>query len=82
MRGWIMSNKNLDHIPPGAKSTQPIVGSYDTGYEHSLQHYAAVRKIVEEAEMNSGTRFADYSNDGVGDHDGIGDHALHKDPAA
>jgi hypothetical protein len=69
-----MSDGNLDHVAARTRPTQRMVCSYDTGEEHSLEHYAAVRRMVEEAD--GGTGFAKYSEDGAGG------YALRKDPAA
>jgi hypothetical protein len=43
-----MSDKNLNHMPPGIEPAQRVVCSYDSGYEHSLQHYVEVTRMVEE----------------------------------
>ena len=32
---------------------KPLITSYDTGDEHSLQHYAYVQRLVEEADAES-----------------------------
>jgi hypothetical protein len=32
----------------------PILTSFDTGYEHSLEHLVYVRRLVEEADAESG----------------------------
>jgi len=32
------------------REIQLLQNSYDTGYEHSWQHWAAVRQLVEEAD--------------------------------
>jgi hypothetical protein len=34
---------------PDGKADRPLVTSYDSGYEHSFEHYAHVRGLVEEA---------------------------------
>ena len=31
------------------KGPRPLITSYDSGYEHSFEHYAEVRQLVEEA---------------------------------
>lgn len=31
------------------KVSRPLITSYDSGYEHSFEHYAEVRELVEEA---------------------------------
>lgn len=31
--------------------TRPLVTSYDSGYEHSLEHWAKVRRLVEDADQ-------------------------------
>jgi len=31
------------------KDPRPLITSYDSGYEHSFEHYAEVRQLVEEA---------------------------------
>jgi hypothetical protein len=72
----MMSDKNLDYTQAGAKLSKPIVCSYDAGNEHSVEHYAAVRRMVEEEEADRGTGLANDSG-----HD-IGDRALLNDPAA
>jgi len=38
--------------PPIATASggRPLVTSYDSGYEHSLEHWLAVQKLVETAE--------------------------------
>ena len=33
--------------------TQPLRTSYDSGYEHSWEHWAALRHLVEEAERRT-----------------------------
>jgi hypothetical protein len=43
-----MGNKNSNY---GTRLSRPIVCSYDTSYEHSLEHYTAVRRMVEDAEL-------------------------------
>lgn len=30
---------------------RPVVTSYDTGYEHSLEHYVYVQRLVEDEEQ-------------------------------
>jgi hypothetical protein len=52
-----MSDRNLNQVPAGSKPSQPVVCSYDTGYEHSSEHYAAVRRMVEEADRDRDTVF-------------------------
>lgn len=32
-------------------SSTPHITSYDTGFEHSLEHWMEVRRLVEEAEI-------------------------------
>ena len=32
-----------------AKGPRPLIMSYDSGYEHSFEHYAELRRLVEEA---------------------------------
>ena len=46
-----MSNKDSNYTPAGTRLSRAIVCSYDTGYEHSLEHYTAVRRMVEDAEL-------------------------------
>ena len=36
-----------------ASGGQPRVTSYDSGYEHSLEHWLGVRQLVEAAESGS-----------------------------
>jgi hypothetical protein len=31
------------------KGPRPLIMSYDSGYEHSFEHYAEMRQLVEEA---------------------------------
>jgi hypothetical protein len=31
------------------KGPRPLIMSYDSGYEHSFEHYAELRQLVEEA---------------------------------
>jgi hypothetical protein len=31
------------------RDPRPLITSYDSGYEHSFEHYAEVRQLVEEA---------------------------------
>lgn len=31
------------------KAPRPLITSYDSGYEHSFEHYAEVGRLVEEA---------------------------------
>ena len=38
---------NLDN----ADFPQPRIDSYDSGYEHSLEHYVEVRQLFEEADQ-------------------------------
>ena len=45
-----MSDRNVNRLTEGTRPSRTIVSSYDTGYEHSLQHYAGVKEIVEQAE--------------------------------
>jgi hypothetical protein len=71
-----MNDGNLDRVPAGTKPTRRVVCSYDTGDEHSLEHYAVVRTMVEQAEADGATGLANYSDHGM---DGV---ALLKDPAA
>jgi hypothetical protein len=40
-------------IPPQEKTTfksSPVVRSYDTGFEHGVEHMLTVRQLVEEAD--------------------------------
>jgi hypothetical protein len=48
MGGRNMSNRNLNQAPTGSR---PIVSSYDTSSEYSLEHYVAVRSMVEKFEL-------------------------------
>ncbi|HEV2699226.1 MAG TPA: hypothetical protein VGU90_14615 [Terriglobales bacterium] len=34
---------------PNGKSSKPLITSYDSGYEHSFEHYVDVRGLVDEA---------------------------------
>ena len=45
-----MRARNLNYALVEEKNSRPVVSSYDASYEHSLQHYAHVRAMVEEAE--------------------------------
>lgn len=40
-------------LPPEEKTnatSRPVVRSYDTGFEHSVEHLLSVRRMVEEAD--------------------------------
>lgn len=41
--------KEIPESLPDGKAVRPSITSYDSGYEHSFEHYAYVRKLVEEA---------------------------------
>jgi hypothetical protein len=34
---------------PDGRAPRPLITSYDSGYEHSFEHYAEVRQLVDEA---------------------------------
>ncbi len=38
---------------PKKAAPRPAVTSYDSGYEHSLEHLVEVRRLVDEAEQES-----------------------------
>ena len=49
--GKLMGQEDRVDSSIGAEpEIQPLQNSYDSGYEHSWQHWAAVRQLVEEAE--------------------------------
>ncbi len=35
---------------PSETNSRPLITSYDTGDEHSLEHYVCVQRLVEEAD--------------------------------
>jgi hypothetical protein len=41
-----MAHEMTDRV--AGKSKRPIITSYDSGYEHSLEHLVFVRQMVEE----------------------------------
>ena len=45
-----MKRRNFIREPAGGRSGQPIVSSYDSGYEHSLEHHIEVRRMVDNSE--------------------------------
>ena len=65
-----MNRKNSIQVPGENNATQPIVCSYDTSYEHSLEHYFAVRSMVEKLEASGAAVSGIYRN-----HDAV-DHAV------
>lgn len=63
-----MSDRNLNQVPAESKPTDSTVSSYDNGYEHSWQHYAAVRRVVEEAETEREAVFGPDEDRSAVDH--------------
>jgi hypothetical protein len=60
-----MSEENPKKVTP-ATGPQRFIASYDDGYEHSVQHYAAVTRMLEESETERGAEFAEHSNNRAG----------------
>jgi len=52
MERGISMVSELETKPPieSPSTGRPLVTSYDSGYEHSLEHWLAVRQLVEAAE--------------------------------
>jgi hypothetical protein len=63
-----MSNKDSKPMAAGTRLSRPIVGSYDTSYEHSLEHYIAVRRMAEDAELGRVAVSGIYRDGGAVNH--------------
>jgi hypothetical protein len=58
--------------PPASKMTsRPLVTSYDTGDEHSLEHYVYVQRLVEEDDDVSPELFATFASTGLAPDHGV-----------
>jgi hypothetical protein len=58
-----MAHRNAITSAPATGTTRhPHVTSYDSGYEHSLEHWTEVQRLVQEADEESGVvhRSADH----------------------
>jgi hypothetical protein len=53
-----MKYKSLNQA--AGNESKPTVRSYDTSYEHSLEHHVAVRRMVEKPELGGAAVFAVY----------------------
>lgn len=63
-----MKYRSSNRVTAGNRPVQPIVWSYDTSYEHSLEHYVAVRRMVEKADMVGTAVSGIYRDLGMVDH--------------
>ena len=63
-----MKNRNSNRITTGNKSVPPIVSSYDASYEHSLEHYVAVKKMVDKPDLGGAAVSGIYQDFGSVDH--------------
>jgi Heat induced stress protein YflT len=64
-----MKYRKLNRVPEVNRPVEPIVCSYDTGYEHSLERSVAVKRMVEKSEQGGGAAVSGiYRELGAADH--------------
>ena len=54
-----MSCATLNISTAPEPNRRPLITSYDSDYEHSLEHYVAVRRLVDEADIDAGRVIAE-----------------------
>jgi hypothetical protein len=63
-----MNNKDLNYASAGNGPSARIVCSYDTSYEHSLEHHIAVRSMLAKPELGGTAVLGIYRDLGAVDH--------------